>query len=117
MHRSLERHAQRLAEAFESDYPEAAEILTNDRNQPNPVWRMAEALTLLQGRNNTQGNLLSMIDSCFLTGRPNGIASKRSVNRALTGTGRKTRSSFDRLSRLNSRPPRSPSSFAKCREY
>ena len=91
VHRDLERHAQRLAEAFEDDYPEAAEILKNERNQPNPVWRIAEALTFLQGRKNTQGNLLSMIDSSLLINRPNGIASKRTVVRVATNSGRKKR--------------------------
>ena len=91
VHRDLERHAQRLAEAFEHDYPQAAEILGNDRNQPNPVWRLAETLTFLQGRRNTQGNLLSMIDSSLMINRPNGIASKRKVIRAIAGSGRKQR--------------------------
>ncbi len=91
IHRDLERYAQRLAEAFEDDYPEAANVLKNNRNQPSPVWRVAEALTFLQGRRNVQSNLLSMIDSCLLTSRPNGIASKRSVIRATAGSGRKKR--------------------------
>lgn len=91
VHHDLERHAQRLAEAFEVDYPQAAEILRNDRNQPHPVWRLAETLTFLQGRRNTQGNLLSMIDSSLMTNRPNGIASKRKVNRAVVGASRKMR--------------------------
>lgn len=91
VHRDLERHAQRLAEAFESDYPEAAEILKSDRNQPSPVWRLAETLTFLQGRKSTQNNVSSLLDSSLLVGRPNGIASKRSVIRAVTGSGRKQR--------------------------
>lgn len=91
VHRDLERHAQRLAEGFEDDYPEASEILKNDQNQPSPVWRVAEALTFLQGRKNTQTNLLSMIDSSLLINRPNGIASKRKVSRAIAGSGRKMR--------------------------
>ena len=33
---------------------EAADILENDLAQPSPVWRLAEALTSLQGRANTQ---------------------------------------------------------------
>jgi hypothetical protein len=90
VHRDLERYARRLAEAFEEDYLEAAEILKNDRNQPSPVWRIAEALTFLLQKN-TQGNLLSMIDSSLLINRPNGIASKRKVNRAIAETGRKLR--------------------------
>lgn len=91
VHRDLERYTQRLTEAFKDDYPEAAEILGNDRNQPSPVWRMAEALTFLQGRKSTQNNVSSLFDSSLLLSRPNGIASKRKVIRTVVGSGRKTR--------------------------
>ncbi len=89
--RDLERYAQRLAEAFEADYPEAAEILENDQNQPNPAWRVAEALTFLQGRKSAQNNVSSVLDSSLLLSRPNGIAAKRRVIRTVAGSGRKTR--------------------------
>ena len=91
VHRDLERYAQRLTEAFKDEYPEAAEILANDRNQPSPVWRMAEALTFLQGRQSTQNNVSSLFDSSLLLSRPNGIASKRKVIRTVVGSERKTR--------------------------
>lgn len=91
VHRDLERYAQRLAEAFEEDYPEAAEILQNDRNQPSPVWRLAEALTFLQGRKSTQNNVSSVLDSSLLLSRPNGMAARRRVIRTVVGSGRKTR--------------------------
>jgi hypothetical protein len=91
IHRDLERHAQCLAERFEEDYPGPAEILKNDRNQPSPIWRMAEALTLLQGRGNTQSPLLKMIDSSLMVNRPNGIAAKRKVTRSEGGASRQTR--------------------------
>jgi hypothetical protein len=87
----LERKAQGLAEAFNDEYHEATEILRNDRSQRSPVWRLAEALTLLQGKRNTQGNLLSLIDSCMMTGRPNGLALKRSVMRGVSASGRRKR--------------------------
>jgi len=83
----LDRKAAELAERLEEDYPECAETLRNEQAQPNPVWRVAEALTALQGRKNTQGNLISMIDSALLIGRPNGLAAKRSVTRVVAGTG------------------------------
>jgi hypothetical protein len=73
-----------LAEALtEADYPdpEAAAILDNDKTLPNPVWRLAEAITLLLGRENMQGNLTRMIDSSLLINRPNGLAAKRGVDR------------------------------------
>jgi hypothetical protein len=87
--RDLERYAQRLAGAFQEEYPEVAEILRNDRNQPSPVWRLAEALTLLQGRSNTIANVIAAADSSMMLGRRNGIAAKRKVIRAVVGSGRK----------------------------
>ena len=87
----LERKAHELAEAFKDEYPEGNAVLENEKSQPNPVWRIAEALTLLQGRVNIQQNLLKLVDSGLMTNRPNGLASKRSVTRAVTGGGRKKR--------------------------
>jgi len=87
----LERKAHELADAFEDEYREAAELLRNDRFFPNPVWRIAEALTSLQGRKNTQNNLFSLFDSALLVNRPNGLAIKRAVYRAISGSGRNKR--------------------------
>lgn len=88
----LERKAEELADGFEEEYPEAAVMLRNDRAQPNPVWRIAETLTSLQGRMNTQTKLISLIDSSLLTGRPNGLAMKRTVTRKVAlSAGKKTR--------------------------
>lgn len=89
--RDFDRHGQRLAEAFETEYPEAAAILKNDAGQQNPIWRMAEALTFVQGRKNTQNNLSSLFDSSVLINRPNGLAAKRSVIRTVAGFGKKKR--------------------------
>jgi len=87
----LERKAAELAERLREEYPEAAEILENDLAQPSPVWRLAEALTSLQGRNNTQAHVMKLIDSVLLVAQPTGIALKRSViRRAVPGeTGKK----------------------------
>src|SRR5262249_16040217 len=63
---NLENKSAELAERLQEDYPETADILSNDRTQPNPVWRLAEALTFLQGRSNTQENLIKMVDSVLL---------------------------------------------------
>lgn len=87
----FERKAHELADAFGDEYRDAGELLRNDRTFPNPVWRIAEALTSLQGRKNTQANLLSLFDSSMLVNRPNGLARKRAVIRAVSGTGRKKR--------------------------
>jgi len=70
-----------LANRLEADTPEVAETLRNEDVQPSPVWRMAEALTLLQGRGSTQNNLIKLIDSVLLTNRSNGLAAKRKVAR------------------------------------
>ena len=77
----LERRAEQLAEKLEEDYPECAYMLRNAQSQPNPVWRLAESLTSLQGRANTQENLIKLFDSSLLMGRPNGLALKRAVTR------------------------------------
>lgn len=88
----LDRKAEELADKLEEDYGEAAEILRNDRAQPSPVWRLAEALTALQGRKNTQAHLIQLIDSVMLVTRPNGLAMKRKVTRTVaSGGGKKTR--------------------------
>jgi hypothetical protein len=79
---NLERNAVELSEKLEEDYPDCAQLLRDTQSQPNPVWRLAEALTSLQGRKNTQGNVISLVDSTLLMGRPNGLASKRVVMRS-----------------------------------
>jgi hypothetical protein len=77
----LARKAEELAEKLKVDYPECAQMLESAQSQPNPVWRLAESLTSLQGRKNTQGNLISLLDSILQIGRPNGLAVKRAVSR------------------------------------
>jgi len=84
---NLRRKAEELADGFEEEYPEAAEMLRNDRAQPNPVWRLAESLTSLQ-----QHKLKEFTDSILLAARPNGLAMKRTVRRKIApGTGAKKR--------------------------
>ena len=79
----LERKAHELADAFDDEYPEAAETLRNDRAQPNAVWRLAESLTSLQRHLFP----VPFFDSVLHTGRPNGLAMKRTVTRTLVGVG------------------------------
>jgi hypothetical protein len=79
--KELDRKAQELAERLSEEYPDAAAILQNDGAEPNPVWRLAEALTLLQGRRSTQSNVISLLDSASLTNRPHGLGAKRAVTR------------------------------------
>jgi hypothetical protein len=78
---ALERKSGELADRLEEDYSETAEMLRNSAAEPNPVWRLAEALTFLQGRESTHHNTVSLIDSAFMTGRPNGLAVRRLVSR------------------------------------
>jgi hypothetical protein len=78
--KGLDRKAQELADRLADEYPEAAAILQNSEAQPNPVWRLAEALTLLQGRVNAQANTLKMVDGAMMVGRPNGLAARRPVS-------------------------------------
>jgi len=87
----LERKSAQLADRLEEDYPETADALQNDRAQPIAVWRLAEALTALQGRKNTQNNVVALLDSAFLTARPNGLAARRPDSRrtAVGGAGRR----------------------------
>lgn len=93
----LERKSAELAYRLQDDYPEAAEMLRNDRGQPNPVWRLAEALTFLQGRKNTQNNVVALLDSAFLIGRPNGLAARRAVIRKIGVGGSSKRSDLRSL--------------------
>lgn len=88
----LDRKAEALAERLQDDYPDAAETLRSTDSQPNPVWRLAESLTSLQGRGSTQGNLIKLLDSVLLTGRPNGLALKRTVARNIGVTATRSRS-------------------------
>jgi len=89
--RDFESKALQLADALEEEYPEAADMLRNERANPSPIWRIADTLTSLQGRKSTQNNLSSLFDSSLLINRPNGLATKRRVTRAVPGSGRKIR--------------------------
>ena len=87
----MEQKAEELADKLEEEYAEAAKILRGNQSEPNVIWRLAEALTLLQGRSNTQSQLMGMIDSMLLSGRSNGLASKRFVLRTDHATGSRKR--------------------------
>ena len=91
IHRDLDRITAELAERLEEDYSEVAEVLGNDENQPNPIWRLAEGLTSLMGRANKHVN--EMVDSSLHLGRPNGLAKKRTIIRSTrySAGGRRTR--------------------------
>jgi hypothetical protein len=77
----LSSKTEELAEMLQDEYPEVSRMLTNSDAQPNPVWRLAEGLTALQGRGNTQGKLIKLIDSALLTGASNALGAKRTTIR------------------------------------
>ena len=89
IHHTMEDNCEKLADAFEPDYPEAAEMLRDQRSEPNPVRRLATALTPLLGAN-ARRNTISMVDSTLHVGRPNGLAQKRKTTRG-AGGGRRQR--------------------------
>ena len=88
---TMEEDAEKLAEELEDEYGEAAQMLHNVENQPNPLWRLAEALTSLLGPNTRRGDMMKMIDSMLLINRPHGLASKRKTRRSVAGIGTRQR--------------------------
>ena len=90
IHDTMDDLAEELAEKLEDEYTEAAQILHNAANQPNPLWRLAEALTSLLGPH-TRGHMMKMIDSMLLIDRPHGLASKRKTRRRVAGIGTRQR--------------------------
>ena len=88
---TMEEDAEKLAEELEDEYGEAAQMLHNVENQPNPLWPLAEALTALLGPNTSRGSMMKMIDSMLLINRPHGLASKRKTRRSIAGVGTRQR--------------------------
>ena len=80
IHRQMSEHGQRLADGLAADYPAAEAALRNAQSQPNPIRRLATALTPLMGTNVRQ-HTISMVDSTLNIGRPNGLAQKRRATR------------------------------------
>ena len=72
----MEDYGEKLAVDLNEDYPEAAEALRNEPSEPNPIRRLAAALTPLLGTN-ARRNTISMVDSTLNVERPNGLARKR----------------------------------------
>ena len=88
---AMEEDAEKLAEELKDEYTEAAQMLHNVENQPNPLWPLAEALTALLGPNTSRGSMMKMIDSMLLINRPHGLASKRKTRRSVAGIGTRQR--------------------------
>jgi hypothetical protein len=79
----LSQKAEAIAENLEEDYQEVSQIIRSEYAQPNPVWRLSEALTYLQGKKISQ-HLTELFDSCLMIGSPNGLGSKRSTTRRVS---------------------------------
>ena len=94
IHDAVEDKAERLAEKLMEEYPEVAGILGNVDSQPNAIWRLADGLMTLMG-SRLRRHLMSMIDSSLLTGRPNGLAVKRTTTRGIPSGGNTTRRKRD----------------------
>ena len=82
---NMDDQAEELAEKLEDEHPEAAQILRNADNHPISVWRLAEGLTSLLGKDTRRGDMMKMIDSTLLIDRPHGLASKRKTTRNVAG--------------------------------
>ena len=86
IHRQMEDYGEKLAEELGEDYPEAAEALRNEAREPNPIRRLAVALTPLLGRGARQ-SIIDTMDSALNVGRPNGLARKRRTTSGTHGVG------------------------------
>lgn len=75
----MARKAEELSEKLEEDYPESSQVLRRAETQPNPVWRLSEALTALRGRKNTQVQLIWLFESALLMGHAHGLGIKRAT--------------------------------------
>lgn len=88
IHRTMEDNGEKLADALEKTYPDAAKILRDESGEQNPIWRLAAALTPLLG-SNARSDTIKMVDSTLRVNRPNGLAQKRKTTRG--GGGRRQR--------------------------
>ncbi len=73
----FDEDTEKLAERLDEEAPTVAAVLRGTGGTESPVWRMAEALTMLQGRRSTQSNMFDCLDSATMAGRPNGLVAKR----------------------------------------
>lgn len=84
IHHNMEDDCEKLADALQETYPEASEALRNEKDEPNSVQRLAEALTPLLGAN-FRVNTIDMVDSTLHVDHPNGLAQKRRTARGIAG--------------------------------
>ena len=86
IHGRVDEWAFSLAESLSEEFPDVAQMLKDDRSEPNSIRRMAETLVTLMGRRMTQSNTNDLLDSVLLIDRPNGLARKRTSSRKEVGT-------------------------------
>lgn len=85
---ALDEDCQRLADGLEAE-GEVPEIAQRLRHGPgSPALRLAEALCELMGDVNQRKNYMGLLESAFMTDRPNGLAIKRRVRRSQNGNQR-----------------------------
>lgn len=88
IHRQMDDHGETLAKQLVADYRAAADVLRDEESEPNPIRRLATAVTPLMG---LRRNLIGMVDSTLQIGRPNALALKRVTTRGASTSGRRRR--------------------------
>lgn len=112
IHHTMEDDCEKLADALEEAYPEAAETLRDEQNESNSIRRLADALTPLLGPSFRE-NTFAMVDSTLHVGHSNGLAQKRKTTRGTAGARQRrdvrslvfTESVLDYLVHLHLLPP------------
>ena len=86
--RTLKKDCQQLADMLETDKetPDVVRVLRNGEH--NPALRLAEALCELMGDTLQRAKFMNILESTFMTDRPNGLAMKRRVRRSEAGVSR-----------------------------
>lgn len=62
----------------------------NEDSSPNPVWRLAEAVTLMMGEKQQARELLTCLRSCLVTNESNGLGVERRVQFSTLRNGKKS---------------------------
>ena len=89
IHHTMDDECEKLADALQGTYPEAAAVLRNEQDRPNSIRRLADALTPLLGAK-FRGHTFEMVDSTLNVGHSNGLAQKRRTARG-AAVGRRQR--------------------------